>query len=455
MLYKKVLILLLCVISFALAACNFMEERENWVITSESYEDLDNLLAKVIENQGLSVLDMNQIPDNDLIQLGQALFFDKILSGNQDISCASCHHPAFSGGDALPIAIGTGGSGLGSNRKLGQDRNLIPRNSPEIFNRGASDWESMFWDSRVAVALDGVFISPAAEELPEGLNSVLSVQAMFPVTSRDEMRGYISDGDNELSLINDDDLPAIWQAIMSRLLSKPKYVQLFSAAYPDVPTNELGFQHAANAIAAFEIASFTFADSPWDRYLAGDHGVLSDNAKQGALLFYGEAGCSQCHSGSLMSDQEHHNICVPQLGPGKDESGLDYGRYLETGDPQDKFAFRTPPLRNVALTGPWMHNGAYTRLEDAVRHHFNAAEYLADYTGEHLPEQFKQTLQNDAELIAEIMATLDPLLVSEPEISSEEFDQLMAFLLAQTSPSALNLAYLVPDTVPSGLPIRE
>jgi cytochrome c peroxidase len=146
---------------------------------------------------------------------------------------------------------------------------------------------------------------------------------------------------------------------------------------------------------------------------------------------------------------------VPQLGPGKDESGLDYGRYLETGDPQDKFAFRTPPLRNVALTGPWMHNGAYTRLEDAVRHHFNAAEYLADYTGEHLPEQFKQTLQNDAELIAEIMATLDPLLVSEPEISSEEFDQLMAFLLAQTSPSALNLAYLVPDTVPSGLPIRE
>jgi cytochrome c peroxidase len=455
MLYKKVLILLLCVISFALAACNLMEERENWVITSESYEDLDNLLAKVIENQGLSVLDMNQIPDNDLIQLGQALFFDKILSGNQDISCASCHHPAFSGGDALPIAIGTGGSGLGSNRKLGQDRNLIPRNSPEIFNRGASDWESMFWDSRVAVALDGVFISPAAEELPEGLNSVLSVQAMFPVTSRDEMRGYISDGDNELSLINDDDLPAIWQAIMSRLLSNPKYVQLFSAAYPDVPTNELGFQHAANAIAAFEIASFTFADSPWDRYLAGDHGVLSDNAKQGALLFYGEAGCSQCHSGSLMSDQEHHNICVPQLGPGKDESGLDYGRYLETGDPQDKFAFRTPPLRNVALTGPWMHNGAYTRLEDAVRHHFNAAEYLADYTGEHLPEQFKQTLQNDAELIAEIMATLDPLLVSEPEISSEEFDQLMAFLLAQTSPSALNLAYLVPDTVPSGLPIRE
>ena len=133
----------------------------------------------------------------------------------------------------------------------------------------------MFWDSRVAVNVDGDFVSPARDQLPEGLNSVLAVQALFPVTSRNEMRGSYGDGEkpgseNELSLLDDDDLLAIWKALMIRLQSYSEYNRLFSGASPDVPQDELGYQHVANALAAFEIAAFSFVDSPWDRYLAGE-----------------------------------------------------------------------------------------------------------------------------------------------------------------------------------------
>lgn len=131
---------------------------------------------------------------------------------------------------------------------------------------------------------------------------------------------------------------------------------------------DLGFQHAANAIAAFESAAYTFLDSPFDQYLEHDNnnGALADDAKRGALLFYGSAGCANCHSGSLLTDQRHHNIGIPPVGPGKaPESPLDFGRARETGRVKDAYEFRTPPLRNVTLTGPWMHSGAYTTLRGA------------------------------------------------------------------------------------------
>jgi cytochrome c peroxidase len=109
------------------------------------------------------------------------------------------------------------------------------------------------------------------------------------------------------------------------------------------------FQHAANAMAAYEIAVFTFEDDPFDRYIQGDKSALSDDAKQGALLFYGKAGCASCHSTGLLTDQKFHNIAVPQIGDGKGrEQPFDLGRARETGNDCDRYAFRTPPLRNVA-----------------------------------------------------------------------------------------------------------
>jgi cytochrome c peroxidase len=268
---------------------------------------------------------------------------------------------------------------------MGEGRKRIPRNSPEIFNRGAEEWHSMFWDSRVTGSAQDGFQTPADKKLPDGLDNILAAQAMFPVFSRDEMRGRAGDIDvfgnqNELALISNAMPQSVWFRLMQRILQVPGYCELFQAAYPDVAMKDFGFQHAANAIAAFEINSFTFTNSPWDRYLNGDMEALSPSAISGAILFYGKANCVACHTGNLLTDQEHHNIGVPQFGPGKDDAApLDVGRFMETGKNEDLFAFRTPPLRNVSITGPWMHNGAYTSLEDVLKHHMDAESALRNY----------------------------------------------------------------------------
>ena len=424
--------------------------------------DLDHQLRSLIETQGIERLEIESEPNAELVALGRALFFDKILSGNQDISCATCHHPTFSGGDALPVAIGTGGTGLGDSRILGKERNLIPRNSPEIFNRGFAEWTSMFWDSRVALGVDGQFISPAGDQLPEGLADVLSVQAMFPVTSRDEMRGSYADagatnGDNELTLLDDDDFPAIWQALMARLFAYPEYAQMFENAYPEITLDELGFQHAANAIAAFEINAFTLHHGPWYNYLAGDDAAIPDAAIEGALLFYDQAGCADCHSGPLFTDQEHHVLATPQVGPGKGEQApWDLGRFQETGITADKFAFRTPPLHNVSQTGPWMHDGAYNTLEAVIRHHLHPASSLRNYDpGRYLPPEMQGTYQDDEELNRQMLANLDPLATEVRTLTDDQIASLVAFLECLTDPAVAELDTILPNSVPSGLPLQD
>ncbi len=433
-----------------------------WFVPQLANGALDEELQAIIKREGLAPLDPGPSQDPAKVALGEALFFDKILSGNRDIACATCHHPTFSGGDALPVAIGTGGKGLGDVRIIGRDRNFIPRNSPEIFNRGALEWQSMFWDSRVAVGPDGKFVSPAGDRLPEGLDNVLAVQAMFPVTSRDEMRGSYGDSevtsrDNELTLLEDDDLPAIWEALMARLLSHPEYVELFKAAYPDVSQDELGFQHAANAIAAFEIQAFTLYHSPWYSYLEGDDEAISEEAKRGALLFYGQAGCANCHSGPLFTDQEHHVLAVPQVGPGKGEQApWDLGRSRETGRKEDAFAFRTPPLHNVTHTGPWMHDGAYSTLEATIQHHLDPVASLRNYDpAVHLQTELQDTFQDDEALIEQMLANLDPLLAKPQSLSAEEIAYLIAFLESLTDPAVAELDRVIPENVPSGLAVVD
>jgi cytochrome c peroxidase len=316
----------------------------------------------------------------------------------------------------------------------------------------------MFWDSRVEI-VDGQLKTPAGPNLPAGLNSVLAAQAMFPVTSRAEMRGFAGDRDafgnpNELAQLADDDLSGIWQALMKRLQAIPEYNRMLQDAYPDTPVEQLGFQHVAEAMAAFEADAFSALDSAWDRYLAGDNRALSESAKRGAHLFYGSANCASCHAGSLLTDQQHHNLCVPQLGPGKDaETGLDPGRALVTHEAEDEFTFRTPPLRNVAATGPWMHNGAYTNLEDAVRHHLDPEAALDSYDVQQLDAALRPTVRMDAETITAIVSNIDALLPIGTQLSDQDMDDLMAFLFSLTSPSLDTLPSLVPDAVPSGLPV--
>jgi len=423
--------------------------------------NLDQQLGKAIRAAGVTPIDPGPLPDHDVEYLGQALMFDKELSGNRDISCATCHHPLLHTGDGLSVSIGTGGSGLGPSRVLGAGRGFIPRNAPEVFVRGAALWTTMFWDGRVAGTPEGGFTSPAGAQLPAGLDNVLAVQAMFPVTSRDEMRGAAGDVDvfgqhNELADISDQDFTGIWKAIMNRLRAIPEYVALFNQAYPSVPTAQLGFQHAANAIAAFEIGVWSLAGSPWDQYLAGDRTALSDDAKRGALLFYGKAGCAECHSGNLLTDQDYHDIAVPQIGPGKGaEAPLDYGRGRETGTVGNRYKFRTPPLRNTAITGPWMHDGAYTTLEGAVRHHLDPDTALRTYDVTQLDPALRDTFQNDPDVINAILTNLDPLVAKPLKLSDTQVNEVLAFLEALTDPAAADLRGNIPDAVPSGLPVRD
>jgi cytochrome c peroxidase len=399
-------------------------------------------------------------PSAELVKLGEALFWDPELSGNRDISCATCHHPLKGTGDNLSVSIGTGGVGLGEQRiRLEERRDFIPRNASPLFNLGYLEWEVLFWDGRASGTPAAGFDTPASDRLPAGLDNLLAAQAMFPVTSRDEMRGLRGDVDifgrpNELAMLPDYAARPIWAALMKRLLAIPGYVELFRAAYPRVPLEELGFQHAANALAAYQSVTFTFEDSPFDRYLRGETDAFTEAQKRGALLFYGEAGCATCHSGGLLTDQKFHNLAVPQIGDGKGrEQPFDFGRARETGNDCERYAFRTPPLRNVAISGPWMHNGAFTTLEAAVRHHLNPEASLRAYDPEQLAPALRETCQDAPEVLASILKTKSGNAAEHAALTEDEIRDLLAFLEALTSPSALNLSHTIPASVPSGLPV--
>ena len=416
---------------------------------------LDTLLA-----QAGAIVPLQQPAASEAeVALGRALFWDPLLSGNKDVACATCHHAGEATGDGLSLSIGTGGQGLAPERIFVNGRQvLVPRNATPIFNLGLDGMDVLFWDGRVSGTAVTEFNTPANDDLPFGLANAVAAQAMFPVTSRDEMRGRHGDVDvfgepNTLANLGDNQVSAMWQELMARILAVPAYQQMFSAAYPAIPLDEMSFAQAANAIAAYQMDRFTFLDSPWDRYLLGDETALSAEAMAGAELFYGKAGCAQCHSGSLLSDLQFHNIGVPQVGPGKGaEEPYDFGRARETGDESDLFAFRTPPLRNVALTGPWMHNGAYTTLETAVLHHLNPAQAVANYDMSQLTPLMEE---EDSANTAVHTAALNAPSFAMPnhDLTDAEVAALLAFLDSLTSPSAADLIHVIPDAVPSGLEV--
>jgi cytochrome c peroxidase len=409
-----------------------------------------------------SVAPLAPLPAQDpaLVALGRALMFDKVLSGNRDVSCATCHDPAAHSSDALSLSIGTGGAGTDAGRALGTARAFVSRNSQDLFNRGDPAFTSMFWDGRVAA--DGPELrTPAGDALPAGLSGPLAAQAMFPVFTRLEMRGHAGDLDpfgrsNELAALPDDDYAGVWRALMDRLLAFDGYVELFRAAYPAVPTDQLGFQHAANAIAAFETEAFASDGSPFDAYVLGDNGALSAAEKRGANLFFGAAGCAQCHRGPELTDQQFHNIGVPQLGPGfGDASPEDYGHGAVTGAIDERSTFRTPPLRNVELTAPYMHDGAYTTLEAAVRHYLDPSASLAGYDPSVLRPELQGTYLNAPEQLEGILQTLDERVATPLTLSDADVADVVEFLRSLTDPSAADLGALVPASVPSGLPVGD
>ncbi|PSL18446.1 cytochrome-c peroxidase [Shimia abyssi] len=399
-------------------------------------------------------------------KIGQLLFFDPILSGNRNIACATCHHPEHGSGDGLSLGIGEGGMGLGPERTPGQGNTRIikriPRNAPALWNLGARDIDILFHDGRVSKSAiyDNGFDTPAQEWLPEGLDSILAVQAVFPMTSQFEMAG--DPKENQVAGAAYDRIDAVWPIIAKRVRVIPEYADMFVAAFEDVNKPlDISITHVANALAAFQGSEFQSFDSPFDAYLNGDKAALDGAQKAGMDLFFGKAQCSACHSGKLLSDQSFHALMLPHFGPGKtrqwDPIVRDVGRMGASDRLEDAYRFRTPQLRNVALTGPYGHNGAYATLEGIVRHHLDArAAFEAwDASMAVLPEVpwlsaadllSMQDKRERARLGA--VSDIEPVSLSDAEVA-----QIVAFLHALTGTESVKGRLGRPDQVPSGLEV--
>ncbi|KUF12842.1 methylamine utilization protein MauG [Pseudoponticoccus marisrubri] len=403
--------------------------------------------------------------DQGQARLGQLLFYDKILSGNRNISCGTCHHHELNGTDGLSLGIGEGGHGLGRERTPGSGATRIaariPRNAPALWNLGNRDVRVMFHDGRVEQmdAKGMAFATPAGERTPRGLNSVLAAQALFPVSSPDEMAGAPSE--NPVSAAFAERIDKGWAMLADRVRDVPGYVQRFEQAYPHVRgAEDITIVEIANALAAFIGTEWQSYDSPYDRYVTQGT-PLPALAEQGRQLFFGEAGCVRCHNGPLFTDQEFYAVGVPQFGPGRPFDGdtipRDLGRMETTRDDRDAYKFRTASLRNVALTAPYGHNGAYPTLRDMIRHMCDPITTRANWRPgmARLPqvdwltgEDFRLR-ENDAELARQVSyLDLQPV-----EMIEEDIDALEAFLHALTGESAAQRPLGRPDTVPSGLPV--
>ncbi|PRY78972.1 cytochrome c peroxidase [Yoonia maritima] len=396
----------------------------------------------------------------DEARLGQLLFYDPILSGNQEVACATCHHPAFGTSDELSLGIGDGGIGLGTQR-VADPENMpeqrIPRNAPALFNLGANEFTRLFHDGRIEVDLDrpGGIRTPLDADMAAGFASLLSAQTMFPVLSGDEMAGHYSE--NEVAkAVRRGVLTGpggAWDIISRRVAGFPEYADAFVATYDNIDTpDQIGFTDISNAVAAFMAFEWQSDTSPFDAVLRGD-GTLPEPAATGMALFYGEAGCASCHAGPFLTDHGFHPMGSPQIGPGKaarfESHARDEGRFRVTGDPTDLYAFRTPSLRNVALTGPYGHAGAYADLRAFVIAHLDPIAALNNYdlTVARLPELPVDDLRESPDAIA---AVAQP---AGPEMSEDQVTALLAFLDSLTDPAAQAGRLGVPEAVPSGLSI--
>lgn len=219
------------------------------------------------------------------IKLGRQLFFDKRLSRDRSMSCASCHDPKLGFGDSRKLAVGVGG-------RTGT------RRAPRIVNRVYGS--SFFWDGRA---------------------TTLEFQVLQPISDPNEMDLDLAEAESR--------------------------VGLDSAALRD-------------ALASY-VRTILSGDAPYDRYLQGDRAALTGQQRLGLKLFTGKAGCASCHVGPNLTDERFHNTGI----------GLpaDQGRFAVTKKPEDRGAFKTPSLREVALTPPFMHDGSLATLEDVIEYY--------------------------------------------------------------------------------------
>lgn len=404
--------------------------------------------------------------DDDKARIGRLLFYDSILSGNRNISCGTCHHHSLASADGLSLGIGEGGAGIGRDRTTGTGPNRIrermPRNTPALFNLGAREISVLFNDGRLGISDDygNGFNSPAEEWLPQGLDNILAAFSIFPMISPFEMAG--DPRENRVAVAAHDRFDRVWPLIAKRVRIIPEYAAMFVRAFDEVSEPiDIGISHIANALGAFIGSEWVSHDSAFDAYLKGDVEALEPAARRGLDLFYGKAGCNACHSGKLLTDQDFHSLGLPQFGPGRtrpfDPSTRDVGRMAETDRIEDAFRFRTPSLRNVALTAPYGHNGAYPTLRGIIRHHLDPVTALAvwDKSVARLPDAdwlapFDFVAMDDRRQVSWLRASID---IEPVALDENEIDDLVAFLETLTGTKSVAGRLGRPEAVPSGLKV--
>jgi cytochrome c peroxidase len=397
--------------------------------------------------------------DNQLADVGRLLFHDPIVGLNDDNSCAGCHSATAGFGDTQSIAIG-----VENNFIVGPDR-AGPRNqrrTPMVLNNVF--FPNLMWNSRFAsVSFDPFdnslgFLFPPPEEMTLSDKShLLIAQAFIPPTERVEAAGFVFPGDNV----------AIRAEVIRRINNVSAYRKLFGKVFPEVKAGEpITYDMFAMAIAEFEF-TLVFADAPIDKFARGQKNSLTDDQKRGALLFFGRANCVSCHavsgrSNEMFSDFQGHVVGVPQIAPmfGPSTGNVlfdgpaaneDFGLEQVTGNPDDRYVFRTSPIRNVALQPTFFHNGAFTRLEDAIRFHLNAGAEARTYDPTAAGVDFD--LRGPVGPIDPVLARLDPKLAFPIVLTDDEFRQLVDFVrngLLDSQAKPEHLRRLIPAHVPSG-----
>ncbi|WP_215242386.1 cytochrome-c peroxidase [Dyadobacter helix] len=331
------------------------------------------------------------------IELGRMLFFDPVLSGNRDVACATCHQPEFSYAEFLETSIGVNGTGSGSKRQFvaPNDIPFVKRNSQSVLNtafNGIRNHEAyhaemapMFWDNRA-----------------KGLEE----QALLPIKTLEEMRGRAYTEDE------------IIDEVLSRIRRIPAYHTLFARAFPG-ELNPVNAVNLAKGIAAYE-RTLISNNSRFDLYMRGDSNALTLGEKEGLNLFL-KTGCAKCHSGPMFSDYKLHTLGVPDS---QNRTESDRGI-------NNDYAFRTPSLRNLRYTGPYMHSGKFATLEQVL-------EFYEDISGGKI-------------LNPKVKASQMDTLATRMDVNFKDLSRIVEFL------NALNDDHFdktVPAKVPSGLVMK-
>jgi len=442
--------------------------------------------------------------DAKLADLGRMLWFDTLHSLHQDNTCGGCHSPTNGFGDSQPMAIG-----VQNNNVVGPHRDG-PRNqrrSPLVINTAL--YPAMMWNGRFNSLSGDPFDNSAgfrfpfpeadirfshAENVAHHVTHLLQAQAHMPPTELIEVGGFngicpngvpdptlgadfcqFDDGVGQTVPLPDATTGSrnepIRQKALQILNGTKAYRKLFGEVFPEVGRGApIDFFMFGKAIAEFEF-TLVFADAPLDRFARGNRDAMTAAEKRGALVFFGKAGCVNCHavagkSNEMFSDFEEHVIGVPQIapefgagkgnvifaGPGKNE---DFGLEEITGDQSDRYRFRTAPLRNLAVSPGFFHNGAFIELDDAVRFHLDVVKGARSY------DPVKAGVPADlASRVGPAVPKklLDPLVQKAIRLSDREVGDLVAFIrtgLLDARVNAANLCQLVPARVPSGLPVMN